>query len=383
MDNPSVSVVMAVRNVEKFLPEAIESILSQTFRDFEFIIVDFGSSDRSKSIVSAYALKDSRIRFHEIPECPLPAARNAACFLARGKYLAVMDADDVALPGRLMLQVEYMESNPHIALLGAATEWIDANGRSLEIHQAPCSDEDIRSELLIHCPFWHPTVFMRRESFISVKGYRTPFVYAHDYDLELRIAEHFKCANLPDAVLKYRIHPRQVSLAKLKQQTICRLACQASSRWRTAGQTDPLDRLSAIDEPLLAQMGISEAVVQSNLISEYRAWVRNMCIAGEHAGALDALIGILRSSDWRFVESWRIADLWLMASLLYWKQKQYWNSCLAWASAVRVHPILLARPLRPLLQRFRLNRGASPVASSALSFPDRADGSVSTSALDR
>src|SRR5205807_816493 len=122
---PLVSVVMAVRNVERFLAEAIESVLRQTFTDFEFIIVDFGSTDDSKSIISRYAPNDDRIKFHEIPVCTLPVARNAGCSLARGKYIAVMDADDVCLPDRLKVEVEFMQGHADVALLGGAVEWID------------------------------------------------------------------------------------------------------------------------------------------------------------------------------------------------------------------------------------------------------------------
>src|SRR5579863_4921092 len=98
MTTPLVSVVMVVFNVDRFLGDAIESILDQTFGDFEFIIVDFGSTDKSKEIISSFATKDSRIKFHEIPHCRLSEARNTAGFLAKGKYIAIADADDVSLP---------------------------------------------------------------------------------------------------------------------------------------------------------------------------------------------------------------------------------------------------------------------------------------------
>src|ERR1700688_2996712 len=100
MNKPLVSVVMVVCNVERFLAEAIESILAQTFRDFEFVIVDYGSTDRSKIIISSFAAKDKRIKLHEIPNCSLPEARNAGSFLAQGKYIAVIDADNISLPER-------------------------------------------------------------------------------------------------------------------------------------------------------------------------------------------------------------------------------------------------------------------------------------------
>jgi glycosyltransferase involved in cell wall biosynthesis len=167
MSAPLVSVVMAVRNVDRYLAEAIESILGQTFTDFEFVIVDFGSTDDSKSIVSRYAANDNRIKFHEIPVCMLPVARNAGCSLARGEYIAVMDADDVCLSDRLKLEVEFMQKHRDIALLGGAVEWIDATGKPLGAHHHPTGFPEITLELTTHCTFWHPSVLMRKEAFVS------------------------------------------------------------------------------------------------------------------------------------------------------------------------------------------------------------------------
>lgn len=101
MQNPPISVVMVVCNADRFLAEAIESILGRTFSEFEFIIVDFGSTDKSRSIISSYAAKDSRVKFHTISNCSLAEARNSGCFLAQGRYIAIMDADDVSVQGRL------------------------------------------------------------------------------------------------------------------------------------------------------------------------------------------------------------------------------------------------------------------------------------------
>src|ERR1700722_19795108 len=122
---------MVVCNVDRFLEEAIESILTQTFRDFEFIILDFGSTDRTKEITARYAARDSRIKLSEIPHCSLTEARNAACFLAQGQYIANMDADDVSLPDRLMWQADFMERHPQVGVVGGGVEAIDATGASL------------------------------------------------------------------------------------------------------------------------------------------------------------------------------------------------------------------------------------------------------------
>src|SRR5579872_1875194 len=120
MSEPLVSVVMVVCNVERFLAEAIESVLGQTFHAFEFIIVDFGSTDKSQGIASSYAAKDARIRLHQIPHCGLAEARNAGCFLARARYIAIQDADDTSLPDRLLWQTDFMEKHAGVGLLGGA-----------------------------------------------------------------------------------------------------------------------------------------------------------------------------------------------------------------------------------------------------------------------
>ena len=174
MKGPHVSVVMVVRNVDHFLAESIESVLGQTYTDFEFIIVDFGSTDSSLSIVSRYAKADKRIRLQVIPECGLAEARNAGCRLARGQYIAIMDADDVCVPDRVKWEVEFMEAHPEVGLLGGAAEWIDAKGRSLSMSDFPTSDTDLRKELATRCAFCQPTVLMREKPLPCPEGIAQP-----------------------------------------------------------------------------------------------------------------------------------------------------------------------------------------------------------------
>ncbi len=203
MTTPLVSVVMVVCNVEGFLAEAIESILAQTFREFEFVIVDFGSIDKSKEIISSYAAKDSRIKFHEISHCRLSEARDAAARRASGKYIAITDADDISLPDRLLWQVEFMEAHPQVGVVGGGVEFIDAVGRPLTSAVTafginlnnPTENSDIQSELLTRCAFW-AAVLVRRDAFVKVGGYRPIFVQAEDYDLYMRISDHYELANL-------------------------------------------------------------------------------------------------------------------------------------------------------------------------------------------
>ena len=354
MNKPLVSVVMAVCNVERFLAEAIESILGQNFTDFEFVIADFGSTDNSKAIIARYAARDPRVEFHEILPFGLVEARNTACSLAQGRYFAMMDGDDVALPDRLSLEVAFMEKHPEVGLVGGATEWIDASGRTLGVHDFPTEDREIRFALAVRCPFSHASVMLRREAFRLVGGYRPVFLQAEDYDLWLRIADHFQVANLEQTVLKYRIHPHQLTLRKRALQTLSVLAAQTSASARRTGKPDPLGPAPAITPELLAREGIPIAAQQIAVASDYLLWIRTMAQAGEYACAREAAKSLLRSPDSRYFERWQIADLYLALAKLDWRDKRYWKSLLSAGQAVMSRPLVLGRPLKPVLGRLGL-----------------------------
>lgn len=353
MSGSPVSVTMVVCNVDRFLAEAIESILGQTFRDFEFIIVDFGSTDNSKSIISTYAAADSRVKFHEIPHCGLADARNAACSLAQGKYLAIMDADDVSLPNRLLWEVQFMEAHPEVGVVGGAVECIDAAGRVLTTWSHPTENRMIQLALNERCPLFQPTVLMRRDAFVGVGGYRAPFAQAEDYDLWLRIAERYQLANLEQVVFRRRFHPSQVSVSRRSQQSLCVLAAKVAATSRRNGLPDPLNSAAKITPELLAGLGVTRAMQQRQLASDVREWVRNLCNAGEYSAALKAALEALRC-DPGYLERWRLADLRLTVARLQWKQGRPLRSGLSAAHAVLTRPIMLGRPLKPLLRRIGL-----------------------------
>ncbi len=356
MNSPLVSVAMVVCNVDRFLAESIESVLRQTFTEFEFIIVDFGSTDKSKSIISCCAAKDSRVKLHEIPHCGLAEARNVACSLAQGEYIAVMDADDVALPNRLSAEVDFMEKHPDVGLVGGATEWIDATGRGWGIHECPTEDREIKSALPVYHPFFHSSLLIRRQAFALVDGYRSAFAQAEDYDLTMRISEQYRCANLKHVVLQYRIHAYQLSLQQRRQQTFGKLAAQASALSRRNGNPDPLNEAVEISPAMLARLGITYAKQQQEVALDRHQWIRNRSTVGEYSLALDAALEMLQS-DLEHVERWLIADLRLLAARLYWKQRKFVRSCLIAAHAFMMRPIIAGRPAKQLLRRFQfLNR---------------------------
>jgi GT2 family glycosyltransferase len=350
MNKPTVSVLTVTRNVERFLPECIESILAQTFTDFEFVIVDFGSSDNSKSIISHYAATDSRIKFHIIPGCGLAEARNAGCFLAQGRYIAIMDADDVSVPNRLRWGVEFMEKHPEVGVVGGAVEWINSAGQPLMIAHHPSGDQELQSALLTHSVLWQPTVLIRGDAFALVGGYRNVFAQAEDYDLWLRIAERFQIANLEQVVLRYRIHPHQVSLRKRTQQTLGILAAQASASARRHGKPDPLDSVKEITPTLLAGLGIPEDRQKRELARHYQHWITHMYRAGEYAVALDGALALLQPPQ-EHVERRQKADLYFMVARLWLKQKKLAKGFLAMGRAVITWPIVVVDILESLLRQ--------------------------------
>jgi len=348
-----VSVVMVICNVERFLGEAIESVLDQTFHDFEFIILDYGSTDKSKDIVLSYAARDSRIKLHSIPPCTYIEAKIAACSLAQGLYIAVQDADDNSLPNRLLWEVEFMEKNPAVAVLGTAADWINAENRFLRVLEPPTSDEEIRTALLTSSPFVHSSIMMRRQSFTQVGGYRRVFTHAEDYDLYLRISEHFQCANLKQVAVQYRIHAHQFSLRTLRQQKIAKLAAQASASARQTRVVDPLDSVEEISESLLVELGVPPARLEAQLFLGYQDWIRNMFMAGEYSAALETAVKVLES-EWEEIDRKEIADLRMTVARLLWKKKKFIKSLGAACRAVITKPVLAGDLFDSLWRKFAL-----------------------------
>jgi glycosyltransferase involved in cell wall biosynthesis len=353
MNEPVVSVVMVTRNVERFLAEAIESILDQTFLDFEFIIVDYGSTDGSKALIAEYASRDSRIKFECVAPCGLAEARNAGCLRARGEYIAVMDADDVALPEKLALQVAFMHEHPQVGLLGGAVRWIGTTGAPLRVDCVPTTDSALRKELEIRCPFWAPSVLMRTRLFALVGGYREAFAPAEDYDLWLRIVEHCECANLSNVILNYRIHPHQVSMRKRVEQTRGILAARVAAASRKSHGKDPFQNITEISTEALVALGVSCREQHNSLITDHQLWIRHMCLAGEFKTALSSTQDLLRS-DLRDVDRWQVANLHLSAAGLLWREKRRWQSAIELVRAVLARPLVAGRPLKNWLRRLDL-----------------------------
>jgi glycosyltransferase EpsE len=228
MPTPLLSVLMAVYNDAKWLQYSIPSILSQTFQDFEFIIVNDGSKDNTAEILAEWAARDSRIVVHNLPKnSGLSHALNTGLTLARADLVARHDADDVALPERLDRQYAFMKTHPEIAILGTNAIAVDGEGRELGLMECPPSAEGIRRALRWTTPFIHPSVMYRREAVLALGGYEESFHRCEDYDLWFRFLAQYKGANLPEVLMKYRIYPEGYKKKKFRFRVI-----EARIRWR-------------------------------------------------------------------------------------------------------------------------------------------------------
>ncbi len=216
---PAVSVLMPVFDAERYVSEAVESILNQTFSDFEFIIINDGSTDKSLRILERYAARDERIRLISRANKGLIASLNEGIALAKAPLVARMDADDIALPDRLSRQVSFLDEHPEIVCLGGDHWFMDSKGRLLTLAHPATGNEEIQSLLLVgHNHLCHPTVVMRREAVERAGGYDPDTVCVEDYDLWLRLGEIGSLANLDSPVLHYRLLSSSISSARAEEQ---------------------------------------------------------------------------------------------------------------------------------------------------------------------
>lgn len=203
-DNPKVTVLMSVYNGERYLNEAIESILAQTFTDFEYLIIDDASTDRTPEILCSYG--DLRIRIVTNEEnFGLTKTLNKGLSLARGEYIARMDADDISMPNRLRKQFNFMEKNPDVGVCGTNVRIVDENGKKREKIYCPLTDSCIKSNLFFCSSFVHPSVFIRR-NILDENLYDSRFRYAQDYELWVRLSKITNFENIKEALLLYRVH---------------------------------------------------------------------------------------------------------------------------------------------------------------------------------
>lgn len=218
--HPVVSVLMPAYNAQKYIALAIESILEQTFSDFEFIIIDDGSTDKTPLIIEEYAKKDSRIIFLQNSQnLKISQALNLGLKIAKGEFIARMDADDWSYPERLRVQLDFMMAHPEVVISGANIEVCDQNLNILNSRTYLKTNLQIRNKIFKLNPFAHSVTFYRTEIAKKAGGYDANFNLAEDYDLYFRMGKYGEFANISKVLLKLRTHPQSLSAQQISTQS--------------------------------------------------------------------------------------------------------------------------------------------------------------------
>jgi glycosyltransferase involved in cell wall biosynthesis len=214
-NTPKISVIMTAFNREKFIAEAIKSVLAQTFTDWELIVIDDGSTDRTVEIVSPFK-SDPRIRVvRNEKNLGIATTRNKGLQLTRAKYIAPLDSDDIWLDReKLRKQVEFMDENPDYAMLGGGIMHIDVDSKPIKKVLFPIYDSLIRNIILQFNPFAQSTLIYRKAAALECGGYSTEYKICDDYDLWLKIGAKHKFTNIPQVLSGYRIHGENITKKK-------------------------------------------------------------------------------------------------------------------------------------------------------------------------
>lgn len=293
MSTPAVSVLMPVYNARRYVGTAIESLLQQTMRDFELIVLDDGSRDDSQDIVRSFAGRDRRVRWLARENRGLIATRNELLAAARSPYCALLDADDIARPERLELQLDYLESHPECVLVGSRVLLIDAEGAPLCEMFDEFEHGVIYDTLLSGRPhhLCNPAIMMRRAAVEQAGGYREGFAPAEDLDLFLRLAEHGQLVNLPQVLTSYRQH--------LASEGYARAHIQRAAAYRAVNEAR---RRRGLAELLREQTGYDSIVWTAG--DHYRKWCWWALNAGYVSTARKYALATVRHSPLT-LESWR------------------------------------------------------------------------------
>lgn len=276
---------MPVYNAERYVAEAVESILSQTLADFEFIIIDDGSTDRSLALLESFAAKDGRVRLSSRPNTGYVEALNEALAQAGSPLVARMDADDVSLPQRFARQTEYLQHHPDCLAVGSGVALIDPDGAVLCDEVPPLAHAEIEARLLQGLGgLAHPSAMIRREALMAVGGYRKQCYGAEDKDLWLRLGERGLLANVPDILLKYRVHDDNFTFRNY-ERGLEALRTAVVEAYRRRGLSCPSDALAAVPAPMSPG-------------ERRRTWAWSAVHAGHFGTARKHALALLRERCW-------------------------------------------------------------------------------------
>ena len=273
-ENPLVSVLMPAYNAEKYIKEAIESIIAQTYIYWELIVINDGSTDKTKDIILSYT--DIRIKYFENEKnLGIVATRNNAVKMASGEYCAMLDADDVCYPNRFKKQVAFLAKHKNYGVCGS---W--ARNSNNTLLKLPAHNADIQCSLLVQCPFVNSSV-MIRTNLLKKFQYRN-YSVAEDYDLWIRLSLHTKMANIPEYLVFYRIHENNTS--STQSQLLSSLA-QDIFRKQLSNNLNivPTDTEMRIHE-LLANVKPNAATLDVQFLTDLKRWIQKLWKANKQTG---------------------------------------------------------------------------------------------------
>jgi glycosyltransferase involved in cell wall biosynthesis len=244
---PMVSVVMPVFNAEKYLAKAIESILTQTLTDFEFIIINDGSTDGSAAIIESYSDKDPRINvILNDKNKGIVHSLNTGIAEAKCDYLAIMHADDISRPERLEKQIDFFIANPNVGILGSWIQVIDHVGMPKQVLQLPSHHNTITWEMCFRCSFAHPSMMINK-LLLENNKYREDYLYVEDYDLWVRLVQMTRAANLPEVLLNYRHHPESLTSTKINNIKLLSQKVQQRMVKQILGREVPIEIINGLN----------------------------------------------------------------------------------------------------------------------------------------
>lgn len=257
---PVVSVLMTARNEADFLPQALDSLLAQSYSRFEVVVVNDGSTDETGPLLDGYAARDIRIRPVHQEQTGRAASLNRAWRTSTGSLLAIMDADDRSAPERLEKQVDFLGTHPDLGLVASYYEQVDTRNRPLKtVKSLPSDPGELKKLLLSDNPICHGTVMMRREVLDAVGGYREVFPAAVDYELYLRVLDRYRMGMIPEVLYHYRIHGHSMSSGRLVQLQMKSLA-QMLYHQRAETGSDSLEKLPTREQQAFISRFLEEDI---------------------------------------------------------------------------------------------------------------------------
>jgi len=304
LSSPIVSVILPVYNAEATLAETIDSILRQTHRDFEFLILNDGSTDESAAIMDAAADRDDRIRVWHQDNSGFAVSLNRLISYARGSYLARIDADDVALPERFELQVKHLQSHQETIVLGSAVISMDADGDDYGVYEVPLTHQQIESQMLDgRGGIIHPSVMMRRAAVEAVGGYSLHHPVCEDQELWLRLALIGRLTNLSTPLTKYRVHASNMSFVEMNQSAlVLHQVLKRAKSQRTKNEQAKNEQVAAITS--IEDFALREPV-EIDEWERRRTWAWT-AIASSNAGtARKHARRLVRERPWR-INGWKL-----------------------------------------------------------------------------